>query len=124
MYDPNIPVETRANIRALFLKTKSNLLANGPERPKEKSAMLPKALPSEFEDDEPTRTRKKTKRSTTVASSKSSTIPLSWEQVQKLWNIVMGGHLITEEDEDTGEISYHVSLEAISKAVPVLLEKL
>jgi hypothetical protein len=44
--------------------------------------------------------------------------------VQKLWTIVMGGQLITEENEDSGEVLYHVSLEAISKAVPVLLEKL
>ena len=85
--------------------------------------MLPK-ISEEFDPDEATYGHARGKKRPAKTSAKTNTVPLTWEQVQKLWAIVMGGQIITEENEDSGEIVYHVSLDAVTKAVPTLLDRI
>lgn len=81
-------------------------------------------MAEELEREENGRKPKKVRQPKGSTSTKSNTVPLSWPQVQKLWAIVMGGQLIDEFDEDSGETVYHVGIESFGKALPVLLEKL
>jgi hypothetical protein len=56
-------------------------------------------------------------------SKKTATIPLTPDQLAKLWEITVGGRLIVGED-DNGAVMFFVSQESFTKALPVLLARL
>jgi hypothetical protein len=62
-------------------------------------------------------------RKTKTTPGGGETIPLTPEQLQKLWQIIVGGRLVIDTDAD-GFTICHVSLESFSRALPTLLERL
>lgn len=66
---------------------------------------------------------KRTTRRTTKKIA-AEPIPLTQAQMCKLWQIIVGGDLVVEQEPETGQLMYLVSLESFSQALPVLLERL
>lgn len=60
---------------------------------------------------------------TKTTEAGGETIALTPEQLQKLWQIIVGGRLVIDTDAD-GFTICHVSLESFSRALPTLLERL
>lgn len=78
---------------------------------------------NELETDGRTKRRGGSRRSNGQAPA-VTTIPLTPEQVEKLWRIVVGGRLVIDQDEETHAVVCHVSVDSFHKALPVLLERL
>lgn len=66
------------------------------------------------------------KRSNTRAKKAAAIepVPLTQDQLCKLWQIIVGGDLVVEQEPETGQMMYLVSLESFSQALPILLERL
>lgn len=107
----------QADARALFIQAKTKL--------KQEQKTMSKPNTDSFDDEPADDGGPKTKKPRrTTTSTKTNTIPLTGDQLTKLWAIVMGGPLVIDDDPEAGETIYHVGLDSFSKALPVLLEKL
>lgn len=73
--------------------------------------------------EQPLNGTKPRKKRSDAAPGRGETIPLTPEQLQKLWQIIVGGRLVIDTDAD-GFTVCHVSLESFSRALPTLLERL